>query len=88
MYYNNHGDFMREIKIKGIYRHFKGMYYLVEDIAYDSETMEQVVVYRQLYGDKKLFVRNLEMFLSEVDRNKYPNIECKYRFTEVEEYYG
>lgn len=78
---------MREIKIKGIYRHFKGMYYLVEDIAYDSETMEQVVVYRQLYGDKKLFVRNLEMFLSEVDRNQYPNIECKYRFTEVEEYH-
>ncbi|MDE7161369.1 MAG: DUF1653 domain-containing protein, partial [Anaeroplasmataceae bacterium] len=40
---------MREIQIKGIYRHFKGKYYLVEDIAYDSETKERMVVYRRLY---------------------------------------
>ena len=87
MYYNSYGDFMREIKIHGIYRHFKGMYYIVEDVAYDSETMKQVVVYRQLYGDKKLFVRDLEMFLSEMDHKKYPDIDCKYRFTEVGEYH-
>ncbi|MGN1344987.1 MAG: DUF1653 domain-containing protein [Traorella sp.] len=76
---------MRNIKIKGIYKHFKGKYYLVEDIAYDSETMNQVVVYRQLYGEHQLFVRDLEMFLSEVDHTKYPNVSCQYRFEEVME---
>lgn len=77
---------MRKINIKGIYRHFKGKYYLVEDIAYDSETMKKVVVYRQLYGDNSLFVRDLEMFLSEVDHEKYPDVTCKYRFESVGEF--
>lgn len=77
---------MREIKIKGIYRHFKGKYYIVEDVAYDSETMKKVVVYRQLYGENNLFVRDLEMFLSEIDHEKYPNMNCKYRFEEVCEF--
>lgn len=71
---------MREIKIKGIYRHFKGNLYLVEDIAFDSETQEKIVVYRQLYGEKSLWVRPLEMFLSEVNHEKYPDIKQKYRF--------
>ena len=77
---------MRKLQIKGIYRHFKGKYYLVEDIAYDSETMKQVVVYRQLYGENKLFIRDLEMFLSEVDHEKYPNVSQKYRFESVGEF--
>lgn len=71
---------MREIVIKGIYKHFKGDYYLVEDIAFDSETKEKMVVYRRLYGDGSLWVRPLSMFLSEVDHNKYPNVKAKYRF--------
>lgn len=71
---------MRDIVIKGIYKHFKGDYYLVEDIAYDSETKEKMVVYRRLYGDGSLWVRPLTMFLSEVDHEKYPNVEAKYRF--------
>ncbi|MCR5350203.1 MAG: DUF1653 domain-containing protein [Acholeplasmatales bacterium] len=75
---------MREIKINGIYRHFKGDYYLVEDIAYDSETKGKMVVYRRLYGDGSLWVRPLEMFLSEVDKNKYPNEKQKYRFELIE----
>ena len=45
---------MRELKIHGIYRHFKGDYYLVEDIANDSETKEKMVIYRRLYGERNL----------------------------------
>jgi hypothetical protein len=71
---------MRKIKEKGIYKHFKGDYYLVEEIAKDSETKEPVVVYRRLYGEGDLWVRPLDMFLSEVDHEKYPNVKQKYRF--------
>ncbi len=71
---------MRKIKEKGIYKHFKGDYYLVEEVAKDSETKEPVVVYRRLYGEGDLWVRPLDMFLSEVDHEKYPNVKQKYRF--------
>ena len=71
---------MRELKIKGVYKHFKGKLYIVEDIAYDSETKEKMVVYRRLYDDYSLWVRPLDMFLSEVDHQKYPDVKQKYRF--------
>ncbi len=71
---------MQELKIHGIYKHFKGDYYLVEGIANDSETKEEMFVYRRLYGDGGLWVRPKEMFLSEVDHEKYPDVKQKYRF--------
>ena len=71
---------MREIQINRVYKHFKGDYYLVVDVANDSETKEKYGVYRRLYGDGSLWIRPLDMFLSEVDHNKYPNVKQKYRF--------
>ena len=67
-----------------MYRHFKDKYYIVENIAFDSETQEQMVVYRQLYGEGSLWVRPLDMFLSKVDKEKYPDVEQEYRFELVE----
>lgn len=71
---------MRELQIGRVYRHFKGDYYLVEGVARDSENGEPCVIYRKLYGDGELWVRPLAMFLSRVDREKYPDVTQEYRF--------
>lgn len=73
---------MREIKTGTVYRHFKDKRYLVLHIALHSETGEQMVVYQQLYGEGLVYVRPYEMFASEVDRNKYPDVKQTYRFEE------
>ena len=64
----------------GLYRHFKGMYYYVMDIATHSETGEQFVVYQPLYDERRTFIRPLDMFASDVDREKYPDVEQQERF--------
>lgn len=69
-----------DLKIKGIYRHFKGNFYIVEDVAIHSETGEKYVVYRALYGTYECYIRPYEMFLSKVDKEKYPDVEQEYRF--------
>ncbi len=68
-----------------VYRHFKGDYYLLEDIARHSETGEDYVVYRKLYGDGGLWVRPAAMFAGEVDREKYPDCtqRCRFELQEI-----
>lgn len=69
-----------DIVIHGIYKHFKGDSYVVEDVAENSETGEMMVSYRSLYGDGKLYVRPYEIFTSKVDKAKYPEATQEYRF--------
>ena len=71
---------MQEIVKGGLYRHFKGMYYYVLDVATHSETSEQFVVYQKLYDQRDLYVRPLDMFLSDVGHEKYTDVKQKERF--------
>ena len=71
---------MQELKPGRVYRHFKGDYYLVEQVARHCETGEEYVVYRMLYGDGGLWIRPKAEFLSEVDHKKYPDCTQLYRF--------
>ena len=62
-----------------IYRHFKGNLYEIVAIARDSETLEEKVVYKEVEGDAT-YVRSLPMFVSLVDKEKYPNVTQEFRF--------
>lgn len=74
-----------EVVVGGIYKHFKGKLYKVINIGYDSETNndqfpKKLVIYEALYDDHKIWVRPYDMFISKVDKDKYPDVLQEYRF--------
>ncbi len=75
---------MRDIPKKHeIYRHFKGGLYEIVAIAHHTETMEELVIYRNKEDRNQVYARPLAMFMSSVDREKYPNVKAEYRFEKV-----
>ena len=79
---------MNQVKVGKIYRHFKGNYYFIQDVALDSETKERIVIYRPIYdrNDSQIWVRREKMFLEEIDQIRKDNITGqKYRFELVED---
>lgn len=68
-----------------IWRHFKGkLYKIIECPVQHTETNEKLVVYQALYGNYGIYARPLEMFMSRVDKRKYPDVKQRYRFELVE----
>lgn len=66
-----------------VWRHFKGGEYKIITIAQETETGANLVIYEALYKEHKVFARQLSMFMSEVDHEKYPEVKQKYRFEKI-----
>ena len=76
----------RQTPVAGqIYKHFKGNLYKVLAVAVHTESEEKLVVYQSVENPDRVFARPLEMFMSDIDRFRYPLIRVKYRFTLVSE---
>ncbi len=79
---------MNEVKIGKVYRHFKGNYYFVENIAFDSETKERMVIYKPLYDrpdGRKIWVRPEKMFLESIPERPDNITGQKNRFVLIDE---
>ena len=79
---------MEKVKIGRVYRHLKGNYYFVENVAYDSETKERMVVYKPLYNrddGRFIWVRPEKMFLEEIPERPDNITGQKVRFELVDD---
>lgn len=74
------GDIVKHFKRELVDQNTKEYMYKIITFAHHSETDEMLVVYEALYPPYKVCARPYDMFMSEVDHNKYPNIKQKYRF--------
>ena len=76
---------MQEVKINKKYKHFKGNIYEVIGVGIHSEDNSEYVIYKTTSGEEKIYIRPKDMFCSEVDHKKYPNVKQKYRFELVKD---
>ena len=76
-------NFYKETMVGKRYRHFKGGIYIITDIAVHSETEGLMVVYKSFNEPTLTWVRPLNMFISEVDKTKYPDVKQEMRFEQL-----
>lgn len=81
----NVGDLVRHFKRENVDQNTNEYLYKVLAFAQHTETKEKLVIYQALYAPFKICARPYDMFMSEVDRAKYPNITQRFRFEKIEQ---